>query len=90
MPEPLLPYTVYHIYNHANGSENLFRCDENYHYFLRKYGEYMYPVVDTYAYCLMPNHFHLMVRVRSEAEVLAFLQKKQPTLQGFETDSLDL
>lgn len=85
MPEPLLPDTVYHIYNHANGNENLFRSDENYYYFLRKYSEYMYPLLDTYAYCLMPNHFHLMVRVRSEAEVLAYMKLKKPTLQGFET-----
>lgn len=82
----LLPETVYHVYNHANGSENLFRSDENYYYFLRKYAEYIYPVADTYAYCLMPNHFHLMIRIRSEEEVLKFLKLKQPTsdLTGFE------
>lgn len=82
----LLPETVYHVYNHANGSENLFRSEENYHYFLRKYAEYIYPVADTYAYCLMPNHFHLMVRIRSEEEVLKFLKLKQPTsdLTGFQ------
>jgi putative transposase len=85
MHEPLLSETVYHIYNHANGNENLFRTDENYHYFLRKYGEYMYPMFDTYAYCLMPNHFHLMVRVRSEADVLEYLRLTKPTLTGFKT-----
>ena len=89
MLEPLLPETIYHIYNHANGNENLFRTDENYQYFLRKYGEYMYPVFDTYAYCLMPNHFHFMVRVRSAGEVLAYLREHPtptlPTLTGFET-----
>lgn len=37
----------------------------------------MYPMVDTYAYCLMPNHFHLMVRVRNEAIVLQYLQLKK-------------
>lgn len=62
----LLPETVYHNYNHANGSEDLFRKDENYRYFLQKYSEYIYPIAETYAYCLMPNHFHLMVKVRSE------------------------
>jgi REP element-mobilizing transposase RayT len=85
MQEPLLPDTVYHIYNHANGSENLFRSEENYHYFLRKYGGYIYPVAETFAYCLMPNHFHLMVKIRTEEEVLNNLKELKATLQGFET-----
>lgn len=56
--------TFYHVINHAVGSENLFRNDENFHYFLKKYEEYTHPVWDTYAYCLMPNHFHFLVRVK--------------------------
>lgn len=35
--EKFQPDTYYHIVNHAVGSENLFRTDENYHYFLRRY-----------------------------------------------------
>jgi putative transposase len=77
MSELLLPDTVYHIYTHANGNENLFRCEGNYRYFLAKYAERIYAVVDTYAYCLMPNHLHLMVRVRGEEEIA--------TLSGFRT-----
>ncbi len=74
---PLLPEKVYHIYNHANGNENLFRNAENYSYFLKKYNEYMYPIVDTFAYCLMPNHFHLMIKVRSEDEIISYLNEKR-------------
>jgi REP element-mobilizing transposase RayT len=59
----------YHIYNHANGSENIFREEKNYRFFLQKYGKYLGAVVDTYAYCLMPNHFHLLVGVKGEAEL---------------------
>jgi REP element-mobilizing transposase RayT len=76
---------VYHIWTHANGRENLFRVEENYRYFLKKYGFYIYPVVNTYAYCLMPNHLHLMVRIENEEEVLAALRKRRATLQRFET-----
>jgi REP element-mobilizing transposase RayT len=84
---PLDPGRMYHIWTHANGSENFFRSDENYRYFLEKYTYYIYPVVETFAYCLMPNHLHLMVRVRREKEVLDFLRDKKdnPTLQGFKT-----
>ncbi|MEX2592037.1 MAG: transposase, partial [Anditalea sp.] len=60
------PGQTYHIYNHANGTENIFREEENYRYFLRQYEKYLGPVVNTFAYCLMPNHFHMLVRVREE------------------------
>jgi len=62
---PLIPDKVYHIFNHANGFENTFRSDENFRYFLAKYRLYISPIAETYAYCLMPNHFHIVVRIRS-------------------------
>ncbi len=62
----MMPSTIYHIYNHGNAEDNLFRCDENYRYFLQKYGEYIKPVVKTYAYCLLPNHFHFLIQVHGE------------------------
>lgn len=62
--EKLQPNNTYHIFNHANGFENLFTEDENYRFFLEKYLLYINPVAETYAYCLLPNHFHLVVRIR--------------------------
>lgn len=59
----------YHIYNHANGSDDIFTNDENYHFFLKKYEEYINPIADTYAYCLMPNHFHLLVKTKDENDI---------------------
>ena len=77
---------IYHVWTHANGDENLFRSDDDYGYFLEKYLYHLCPVVQTYAYCLMPNHLHLMIRVRKENEVLDYLRKKKgkPDLQGFD------
>ena len=43
----------------------------NYRYFLTLYCKYVFPIADTYAYCLMPNHFHLLVRIKTEAELMA-------------------
>lgn len=60
---------VYHIYNRANGAENLFREQKNYAFFLAKYFDHIHPVVETFAWCLLPNHFHLMLRIRPEAEI---------------------
>ncbi len=65
----LHPDNSYHIFNHANGFENVFQEDENFRYFLEKYHLYISPIAETYAYCLMPNHFHLVVRIRKR-EVL--------------------
>jgi len=66
---PLLPGKVYHLFNHAVGTENLFREDRNYEYFLRKYQQYVTPVCRTFSYALLPNHFHFLVQVRSIAEI---------------------
>ena len=62
--EKLQPNCSYHIFNHANGFENIFTEDENYRFFIEKYQQYILPIAETYAYCLLPNHFHLVVRIR--------------------------
>jgi len=78
---PLIGGHYYHIYNRGNNRENLFIEERNYQYFLNLYVRYIYPVADTYAYCLMKNHFHLLVRLHPAAD-LAGLQD----LPGLTTD----
>jgi REP element-mobilizing transposase RayT len=68
---PLVPEHGYHIFNRGNGGHRTFFSDENYRYFLMKYAQYMKDYWDTYAYCLLPNHFHLAIRVKPAASVLA-------------------
>ena len=63
---PLVPGVVYHIYNRGNNGENIFIEERNYHYFMRLYAKYISPFAETYAYCLLRNHFHLMLRIRDE------------------------
>ena len=65
----MIPGTTYHIYNHANGRENLFREDDNYRFFLKQYRKYVNPVADTFAYNLLPNHFHFLLRIKEEEEL---------------------
>jgi REP element-mobilizing transposase RayT len=67
-PVPLLPGHTYHIFNRGNNRENIFREARNYPYFLELYAQHVMPVVDTFAYCLMRNHFHLLVQLKAEAE----------------------
>ncbi|HCY40053.1 MAG TPA: hypothetical protein DHV48_01640 [Prolixibacteraceae bacterium] len=74
--EPLRPDTSYHIFNHSNGFENVFRHEANYYFFLEKYRKYISPIAETYAYCLMPNHFHLVVRIRKREVIEELIQNK--------------
>jgi len=66
---PLVPGTYYHIFKRGNNREHLFFEERNYGYFLQLYTRYIYPIADTFAYCLMRNHFHLLVRIKTEDEV---------------------
>lgn len=79
--QPLQPDTSYHIFNHANGFENVFRKEENFYFFLEKYRLYIYPIAETYAYCLMPNHFHLVVRIRKRVVIEALIRNKNNSLK---------
>lgn len=60
------PGKYYHIYNRANNQDLLFYQEKNYYYFLNKYERYLSEHLDTFAYCLLPNHFHFMVRVKAK------------------------
>lgn len=55
---------TYHIYNRSN--EIVFKRDYNYSFFLEKFKKHILPFADVLAYCLMPNHFHIMVQVNAE------------------------
>lgn len=61
---PLIEGNFYHVFNRGNNRENLFYSLRNYTYFLRKFDEHLSEFLDTYAYCLLPNHFHFLVRVK--------------------------
>ena len=81
--ETLQPNTSYHIFNHANGFENVFREDENFRFFLEKYRVFIAPVAETYAYCLLPNHFHLVVRIRKREVIEEIIRNKMYPSNNF-------
>ena len=85
---PLEEDRYYHIYNRANGSEKIFVEKDNYRYFMDKYKQHISPIADTYCYCLMPNHFHFLIRIKTENEVRKALEDKAKSKQqvsGFES-----
>ena len=58
---------VYHIFNQGNNKQQIFFQNRNYDYFLFKMEKHLLPYVDVIAYCLMPNHFHWLVRTKVSA-----------------------
>jgi len=61
---PLEENKFYHIYNRGNNRGNIFYNSGNYEFFLRKFDEYLSEFIDTYAFCLLPNHFHFLIGVK--------------------------
>jgi REP element-mobilizing transposase RayT len=59
----------YHIYNRGNNKENIFIEEKNYNYFLEKLKKYIVPVADIYAYCLLKNHFHIVLRIKDKGDM---------------------
>jgi REP element-mobilizing transposase RayT len=73
---PFLPDQYYHFYNRGNNRKGVFFEREspgrespgrdNYLYFLKGIKQYLCTSMDVLAYCLMPTHFHLLVRVNPQ------------------------
>ena len=66
---PLEPEKFYHIYNRGIDGCPIFKKGSHYTKFLEKYAYHLSNVVETYAYCLLGNHFHFLVRIKSEETI---------------------
>lgn len=84
----LEPGVIYHVYNRGNNREDLFYTPENYRYFIDKYFKYCLDWVDTYVYCLLPNHFHLMIKVKSVEEMMEAARERSRTRARIDFPSL--
>ena len=67
--QPLEASGYYHFYNRGNNKENIFVEEDNYFYFLNLVKKYIIPVARIYSYCLLPNHFHLLLKIRDENQL---------------------
>jgi REP element-mobilizing transposase RayT len=56
----------YHIFNRAIAGNLLFRETRNYPFFLSKVEKYILPKADLIAYCLMPNHYHFILKLNTD------------------------
>ncbi len=65
---PLLPGHWYHIYNRGINGETIYHTEANYQYFLDLLAKYVFRTAKVYAYCLMKNHFYLLVSIRDDTK----------------------
>ena len=68
--QPLLPGQTYHLFSRAVGSEKLFRNTDNYRFFLQRLRQHTSGIAQYYCYSLLPNHFHLLVKIRDESRII--------------------
>lgn len=64
--QPLLPDQYFHIYNRGNNGEDIFLEEKNYQYFLYLISKHLLPVCNILAYCMLKNHFHLVIKTKEK------------------------
>ncbi len=65
--------TFFHIYNRGVDRNTIFFDESNYWFFIKRLKEYAISEIDVVAYCLMPNHFHLLVHQHKPKAVSAYI-----------------
>ncbi len=75
---PLHPNEKYHIFGRAVGAEKLFLNTENYRFFLSRFQRFISPIADVYCYCLLPNHFHFLIKTKEEPALISWHGKPIP------------
>jgi putative transposase len=66
----LRPDCFYHIFNQGNNGQKIFYKEENFYFFLKKFAYYLTNYLDLYAYCLMTNHFHMLIKLKSTEQII--------------------
>lgn len=70
------PDQIYHVYNRGVNGMDIFARPENYRYLLRKVKRLLAELpIALLAYCLMPNHYHFVLRQESEVPISTFMQR---------------
>ena len=81
----LLATKVFHVFNRSNSRRDLFVEDQNYTFFFLKMQRQLAPVARLIAYCLMPNHFHLLLiplnEIREEYALDGEVKDFMPTVE---------
>jgi hypothetical protein len=63
---------IYHVYNRTVDRKPMFTSSENYAYFIRQFDKYLSNYIKIYAYNLLGNHFHFMIKVNDLTDLTTF------------------
>lgn len=70
------PGNVYHLYNRGLNKADIFTGDDNYRFLLGKVKRLLKEIPATViAYCLMPNHYHFVMRQEGETLLSLFIAR---------------
>jgi putative transposase len=65
---------IYHIYNRGNRKDRIFYSDREYRFFIQRIYEYAGRYhVDVLVYCLMPNHYHCILRQQNGGDISSMM-----------------
>jgi putative transposase len=89
--KPFVQDAYYHAYNRGVDRQVIFNGNEDYRFFVSLFARHLQhseskdqkgrpyphlrPVIDLLAFCLMPNHFHLLVYQKADENALASLMR---------------
>jgi hypothetical protein len=65
-PVPLEYGQYFHIYNRGVARPRLFTEERKTRYFLRLYAKHVASLTHTFAYCLLPSHFHFLAQIKDD------------------------
>ncbi len=69
MKPPLEYDRLYHIFNRGNNYENIYTDNNDYRIFMELYDIYIDAIANTYAWCLLKNHFHILLKIKKENKI---------------------
>lgn len=67
--ESIKPNRYYHIASKGINKQEICFCDEDYSRFMKIAGIFLPPVAEIFAYALLDNHFHFLLRIKSKKEI---------------------
>jgi len=75
VPRIYIDHVYYHVITRGNQRQRVFRCEEDYvkYMYIAKKAKRKYNVC-IYAYCLMPNHIHLLLEANPSRNISKFMQ----------------
>ncbi len=76
------PNQIYHVYNRGNDKQTIFFTEANYLFFLQKIKTEWKKYADVLCYCLMPNHFHVMLVPNAQGCKNIVLAEKETHMQN--------